>query len=132
MRFSGSVAGFISVTLLLLGLLPGCTHIQTERGLAPIWNQVESDAFQIGSTHQSDVMALLGPPSQIINGHRGDIFYYLHEKATGTGIILLLYNEVDLSTRYDRAIFFFDADGALLDYARSDSEQEEAETNGSS
>lgn len=80
---------------------------------------MDADAFRNGDSTQTDVMALLGPPSQIISHRDGSIFYYLHEEAVGTGVILILYNQAELQTRYDRAIFFFDAAGVLQDHAFS-------------
>jgi hypothetical protein len=107
--------------LLLLGLViamgGGCTRIHTEKGIDPRWHGLDPDTFETGVSRQSDVMALLGPPSQIISHQQGVIFYYLHEEAVGTGAIFILYNQGVLNTRYDRAIFFFDASGVLQDFA---------------
>jgi hypothetical protein len=74
----------------------------------------------IGETTKTEVMALLRPPSQVITHDRGVILYYLHEEARGRGMILVLYNSNETSTPYDRAIFFFDVQGRLLDYALSE------------
>jgi hypothetical protein len=114
-------AGGHTVLLLALALLfsAGCTRIHTEKGIEPVWHDVEVGSFQVGVTTQSDVMALIGPPSQIISHQNGSIFYYLYEEAIGNGLILLLYNQGQLNTRYDRAIFFFDSAGVLQDHAFS-------------
>jgi outer membrane protein assembly factor BamE (lipoprotein component of BamABCDE complex) len=109
----------IGTLLLALALSAGCTRIHTEKGIDPAWNQLDPDTFRSGESTQSDVMALLGPPSQIISHQDGAIFYYLHEEAVGTGMIFILYNQGQLNTRYDRAIFFFDAAGVLQDHAIS-------------
>jgi hypothetical protein len=103
-----------------VGFAGGCARIQTEKGLEPTWHDVAADTFRVGVSTQSDVMQVLGPPSQIITGNDGDIFYYLHETAVGTGAIFLVYNQVQLTTLYDRAIFFFDSAGVLQDYAVSE------------
>jgi outer membrane protein assembly factor BamE (lipoprotein component of BamABCDE complex) len=106
--------------ILAVGFTAGCTRFQTEKGLEPTWQEVDAGTFRVGVSTQSDVMAALGPPSQIITANDGDVFYYLHEQALGTGIIFIVYNHVQLTTRYDRAIFFFDAAGVLQDYAVSE------------
>jgi hypothetical protein len=80
---------------------------------------MEADTFRKGVSTQTDVMTLLGPPSQIISYQDGAIFYYLHEEAIGTGVVFIVYNQAQLNTRYDRAIFFFDAAGVLQDFAFS-------------
>ena len=45
------------------------------------------------------------------------MLYYLNEHAEGEGLLLVLYNRFEVDTRYDRAIFFFDADDRLTDYS---------------
>ncbi|HBO11483.1 MAG TPA: hypothetical protein DD491_01735, partial [Halieaceae bacterium] len=45
------------------------------------------------------------------------VLYYLNEHAEGEGLLLVLYNRFEVDTRYDRAIFFFDADDRLTDYS---------------
>ncbi len=62
-------------------------------------------------------MAALGPPSQLVNLGDESVLYYLNEDAQGEGIILLVYNRFEISTRYDRAVFIFDAEDLLTDFA---------------
>ena len=115
-----------SVLLLVIAIgvfAGGCARIHTEKGLDPTWYGVDADTFRVGVSKQADVLDALGPPSQIIAGSGGDIFYYLYEEALGTGMIFILYNQVQLTTRYDRAIFFFDSAGVLQDYAVSEPPQ---------
>ena len=64
-------------------------------------------------------MAALGPPSQIVSLDDRVVYYYLHESVEGKGYYFLVYNRSRQSTRYDRAIFFFDADGLLLKHSYS-------------
>lgn len=109
----------VLTAILAVAHAAGCTRIHTEKGLEPTWLDVGAGTFQVGVSTQSDVMAALGPPSQIITGKDGEVFYYLHEEAVGTGVIFIVYNQVQLTTRYDRAIFFFDPAGLLQDYAVS-------------
>lgn len=122
MGISVRTAAFL--LLLAIGFFTaGCARIHTEKGLDPNWYGMDADTFRVGVSNQADVLDTLGPPSQIITGSDGDIFYYLYEEALGTGMIFILYNQVQLTTRYDRAIFFFDAAGVLQDYAVSEPPQ---------
>ena len=43
--------------------------------------------------------------------------YYLFEHSRGDGLILIVYNRMRINTRYDRAIFFFDAHDVLTEYS---------------
>ena len=120
-----SVRTFAFLLVIAVGTFAGgCARMHTEKGLDPTWYSVDADTFRVGVANQADVLDALGPPSQIITGSDGDIFYYLYEEALGTGMIFLLYNQVNLTTRYDRAIFFFDSAGILQDYAVSEPPQQ--------
>ncbi len=107
---------------LLMVIATGCTRTQSERGVYPLWRALPDDALEIGATTKSEVLAVLGPPSQVITHQSGEIFYYLYEEASSRGLILLVYNSNHINTRYDRAIFFFDENGVLQDYATSSEE----------
>ena len=48
------------------------------------------------------------------------MFYYLREQQTVQSYFLLVYNQSREEIVYDRAIFFFDKNGILKDYAFSD------------
>jgi hypothetical protein len=106
----------------LLFCLPGCTQTQTERGIPPTWRNAGAATFVRGESTEAEVLARLGPPSQVISHDAGQIFYYLHETASTRGLILVLYNKSRTVTKYDRAIFFFDTDGLLLDFSLSASD----------
>jgi outer membrane protein assembly factor BamE (lipoprotein component of BamABCDE complex) len=118
---SVSACRFATVLLLLClaAFQSGCTRTQTQRGIPPTWNDLSDAQLAVGKTEQREVLALLGPPSQVITHDRGQIFYYLHEEASSRGLILLLYNTSSTLTEYDRAIFFFDENGVLRDYSLS-------------
>ncbi|MBT3409092.1 MAG: hypothetical protein HN430_00155, partial [Halieaceae bacterium] len=64
-----------------------------------------------------DILEALGPPSQVIALGDETVLYYLFERTEGKGLILIVYNEFKTDTRYDRAIFFFDADDRLTDFS---------------
>lgn len=106
--------------VVIAGLVVGCARTQTDKGLDPTWHDIAPNSFRIGVSTQSDILRQLGPPSQVITGGRGNILYYLHEESVGTGVVLIVYNQLQLTTRYDRAIFFFDEAGVLVDYAISE------------
>ena len=73
--------------------------------------------FETTMPTRADVLARLGPPSQVIASGDETVLYYLNEHAEGEGLLLVLYNRFEVDTRYDRAIFFFDADDRLTDYS---------------
>lgn len=108
------VAAIISVSL------SGCVRFQSDGGVDNAWRAAETPMFSIGETRQQQVLSALGPPSQIIDLEDGSVFYYLSEQRTGGGMIFIFYNDVRQKTVYDRAIFFFDRDGLLTDYALSE------------
>ena len=120
MKPATAIVGRTMTVIAFLVMAAGCARMETEKGLDPTWHRLAPDTFQVGISTQSDVMRVLGPPSQVIPGQGGDILYYLHERAVGTGVVLIVYNQLQLKTRYERAIFFFDESGVLVDYAISE------------
>jgi hypothetical protein len=113
---------FMAVFMLLMGasnLAGGCAKFSTQRGVENLWSASDAPVFESGSTTQSDVLKALGPPSQIIALGSGSVFYYLVEKGSGKGLILIVYNDVRANVKYERAIFFFDDKGVLTEYTYS-------------
>ncbi len=110
----------IIVSLALL--ITGCTSYGSVDGVSNLWREVPVDQFQKGVTKQSDVLEVLGPPSQLINLHDQTVFYYLTEHTSGQGKIFILWNQISAESEYDRAIFFFDTDGVLQELAYSKEE----------
>lgn len=109
------------LTLLGLALLaPGCASRQSQLGVKNLWRDNDSAKFEKGTTTQSDVMKVLGPPSQVIGLRDQTIFYYLREQLKSKSLVLVIYNDTREQITYDRAIFFFDTGGILKDYAFSD------------
>lgn len=76
-------------------------------------------AFEKGRTTQSDVMRALGPPSQVIGLQDQTIFYYLREQSRTKSVFLVIYNQTSQRITYDRAIFFFNKQSVLSDFAYS-------------
>ena len=47
--------------------LAGCASYGSVDGVDNLWRDIPADQFAVGVTTQSDVLDLLGPPSQLIN-----------------------------------------------------------------
>ena len=104
-------------TLVSALLLASCAQYDTRRGVEVTWLPAVTGQLVKGSSTRRDVLALLGPPSQLISLGDETVLYYLFEHSEGEGLILLLYNRMEIETRYDRAVFFFDGNDVLTDYA---------------
>lgn len=108
------------VTLLcLLSGITGCITSSDRGGVTNHWRSETLPSFEAGITTQSDVLQALGPPSQLIRLEDGSVFYYLTEESGETTFLLFIYNHTRSRTRYDRAIFFFDGEGKLTEFATS-------------
>ena len=107
---------------LVAALVTGCANFGAVDGVENLWREVPVDSFEEGVTTQSDVLQLLGPPSQLIGMNNQTVFYYLTEKSSGRGALFILWNQVNVESKYDRAIFFFDSDGVLEEFAFSNEE----------
>lgn len=111
-----------SISLFLLAAattLTGCVSYDRAQGVKNVWRDESLAAPVIGKTTESDIIAALGPPSQVIGLRDQTVFYYLRERRKGDGAIFLLYNVVKENVTYDRAIYFFDKNGTLQDYGYS-------------
>ena len=102
---------------LCLSLLAGCAQYENKRGVEVTWEAAVTDHFIRGQSSRRDVLSQLGPPSQVISLEEETVLYYLFERSEGNGIILIVYNRMKIDTRYDRAIFFFDENDVLTDFA---------------
>lgn len=116
----------LATALLALAALagPGCISSRSDRGLEPTWRELEPGGLERGRTTRAEVLERLGPPSQILSlGGGRTAFYYLRESNQGSGLVLLVYNRREERTRYDRAVFFFDEQDLLSEYALSAPEE---------
>lgn len=102
---------------LSLGLLGGCAQFDSKRGVEVNWQSEVTDKLIRGESTRANVLALLGPPSQVIALDGETALYYLFEQSKGDGLILIVYNRMRIDTRYDRAIFFFDENDVLTEYS---------------
>ena len=105
--------------LCFAAIISGCASYGAVDGVENLWREVSVDQFQSGVTTQADVLDQLGPPSQLIRLEDQTVFYYLTQEMSGRGQIFIVWNRIDATSRYDRAIFFFDADGVLQEFAYS-------------
>ena len=108
---------FIIVCAVGAAVLSSCAQFDSRRGVEVPLGLQAAAGFTKGETTRAEVLDLLGPPSQVIALDDETALYYLLERAQGRALLLLIFNKVDVSTRYDRAIFFFDARDRLTDYA---------------
>ncbi len=111
----------ILALLTQLSLLSACVSTESQAGVENNW-QYQKDSFIPGETSQADILALLGPPSQIIALQEREVFYYLKEVAKRKGAVLIVYNKLDEIVRYERAVFFFDENGQLEQFSISENE----------
>jgi outer membrane protein assembly factor BamE (lipoprotein component of BamABCDE complex) len=110
------LARLIALALCAL-LLGGCAQFESKRGVDVNWQSVVTEKLVTGKTTRPEVLALLGPPSQVIALDNESVLYYLFEHSEGEGLILIVYNRMRIDTRYDRAIFFFDKNDVLTEFS---------------
>jgi len=103
--------------LLGVGLLGACAQFESKRGVEVNWQTAVTDKLTRGESTRANVLALLGPPSQVIALDGETALYYLFEQSQGDGLVLIVYNRMRIDTRYDRAIFFFDEKDILTEYS---------------
>jgi outer membrane protein assembly factor BamE (lipoprotein component of BamABCDE complex) len=107
----------VFVILLCVLALSGCVKFKSKRGVEVAWQPDVIAQFERGKTSRMEVLTALGPPSQIIALEEETVLYYLFEKAEGEGMVLIVYNNIKIETRYDRAVFFFDENDLLTEYS---------------
>lgn len=106
-----------ALLLALTVLASGCAQYENKRGVLARWQDSAGHKLVAGETTRQDVLDWLGPPSQVIALGDETVLYYLFERAEGEGLVLIVYNQFKVDTRYDRAIFFFDANDRLTEHA---------------
>lgn len=102
---------------LLTVIAAGCAQYENKRGVEVTWQDSVTGQLVRGKSTRSEVLALLGPPSQVISLGEETVLYYLFERSKGDGLVLILYNRMKINTRYDRAVLFFDENDILTDFA---------------
>jgi len=124
MSQGGQLAGrwpnlFALIVALLACVLPGCVTETKTQGVQNLWRGESAPVFRRGQSTQQDVLAALGPPSQLISLGDQTVFYYLLEQTRSHSEVLIAYNQTHAIVVYDRAVFFFDAKGRLTEFATS-------------
>ena len=118
--FTGVVPSMaFGLLLFIFVFTAGCVNKSSTQGVENLWRASPPPAFERGKSTEHDVLSALGPPSQVISTPNRTLFYYLLEAKRSRGLILLIYNQTQERIEYDRAIFFFDAQGRLTDFATS-------------
>lgn len=97
--------------------LAGCAQYDNRRGVEVTWKPAAIGDVQPGTTTRAEILARLGPPSQVIALGDESVLYYLNEQSDGEALLLIAYNRFSVDTRYDRAIFFFDENDILTEHS---------------
>ncbi len=108
---------FMAAYLLVAGI--GCTTKTSQKGVLNQWRDESLPSFEEGHTSQTEILRLLGPPSQVIALSDQVIFYYMLERSRLRSYFLGIYNRSEEKVKYDRAIFFFDENEILTEYSYS-------------
>lgn len=115
----GGSAVCLTAIALTAALASGCYSTRIRRaGPDNLWREA-GVRFEVGVTQEADVLAALGPPAQIVPLERWTVFFYQTEETDTEVIIVTMLNTRETMSRFDRAIFFFDPNGVLADYALS-------------
>jgi hypothetical protein len=119
-----------------LGLLPalllsGCLYVSASGSFGPDLDPAVVARIVPGQTTKAELLAWLGPPDEFLRsevlgalgddttrvseavalGNRAqDAFTYQHERLSGVGNVLLLYNRIRARLESDLLVVFFDAD----------------------
>ena len=105
------------IAAILAAALAACAQYDDKRGVEVVWQADAVAGLETGKSTRNEVLQLLGPPSQVVSLGDETVLYYLFEQSKGEGLILIVYNTFKVNTTYDRAIFFFDEDDVLTDFA---------------
>ena len=110
-----------AAVLLIALAAAACSRADSQFGVENAWRDPDFSVTE-GVTTEADVLEALGPPSQIINLRNQTVFYYLKENFRSDRLLLILYNQTERRSSYDRAVFFFGPDGMLRNAAFSETE----------
>jgi outer membrane protein assembly factor BamE (lipoprotein component of BamABCDE complex) len=124
--FMPRVLSKIMFVSLLMCFFAGCAQYDSKRGVDVLWQAEAVKTLEVGKTTRSQVLKLFGPPSQVISLDDESVLYYLFEYSKGEGLVLIVYNRIQVDTHYDRAIFFFDDNDVLTDLATHIQARDEA------
>lgn len=109
----------IVLSVFCVAAFSGCANWDGYAGVDNNWRSGDVPVWEPGKTTAAEVAEYLGPPSQLIPLHDETVFYYMREQKDGKALLLLIWNQGSQTTSYDRAIFFFDKQGILKNFAYS-------------
>lgn len=105
--------------LVVLALGAACIRSERTAGVNNLWRKPGTEFVQ-GVTTEQQLLDALGPPSQLIALKQYTVYYYMLEQSNDDGMITIVYNTSKESVVYDRAVFFFDENGVLHHWSKSD------------
>jgi len=74
------------------------------------------DQLKPGETTASDVLKLLGAPTEVVKLSNGNAYIFKQVESKGTGLILFVVNMGYANTHYDQLVCFFDDQNILTHY----------------
>ena len=83
---------------LCAALLSACVQYQSKRGVEVKWQSDITEQLHKGASTRGEVLALLGPPSQLISLEDETVLYYLFERTKGNGYILSFWSNLPVSS----------------------------------
>ena len=107
-----------ALILWLVAGLSGCSIADRRAGIPNRWHD-EARRFQRGKTTEQEVLDALGPPSHVLEINDRTAYYYLLEDDHTWAVTAVVFNYSNIKAKFDRAIFFFDADRKLAEFAVS-------------
>jgi len=103
---------------LVIALVSGCAAIGRNRDYRPIEEKTLAQVTP-GKTTAADVMALFGPPSQIVKLTNGNVYIYDRSLSKALGIWLVLVTFANYDTQHDRIVFFINNQDLVTHYGSS-------------
>lgn len=103
---------------LVIALVSGCAAIGRNRDYRPM---EEKNLAQVipGKTSAAEVMALFGPPSQIVKLTNGNVYIYDSSLSKALGFWFVLVTFANYDTQHDRIVFFINNQDLVTHYGSS-------------
>jgi len=125
--------------LLTLAACPGCFYVGGKASIGPSFDEALVARLVPGQSDKSDVLELLGPPSEFMKPElavallddssrfhgalevarrAADVWTWQRDTLDGDGTILLLFSWVDFEVDSEVVVIFFDEVGTVTHVAR--------------
>lgn len=103
----------MKITLLLLpvALLSGCYLSKTKDDLP--WTPEDVSKIQVGKTTKAEMLALLGPPREIVKLLDSEAFRYYHSIEKETGVFALVLNTRRTDQQFDAITVIVNREGTV-------------------